>query len=591
MQPSSFEDLPVRSKYQRIFFPLLLIFVELAIINLLGWGKLMEFHANPSALISLISYMPYVVRGFVVGALVMCFLLSRNWSQSIVNKSISSYQPTGIWIGLNLTATFLLAVFFLTIPSASEFNALPIGPGYFLYLVTPLIWLIWFASAVAWFYPPRQIGTLVRRHWGLLLIIVVISLFARGTVPGELPLEIYNKALYFWSELFLEPTLYVAMAVSNIFGLNLEYWNDATGLLTFGNSVYNVGILGDCSGYEGITLVAVLLGVYCFLEKRTLKMPQALLIFPLAMLSMFLLNALRLIILIEIGVHWSPEIAMAGFHPVAGWVNLIATLIVSALFLNKSSFFARPIDEVATDPRALSIPQKSAITITGLNNNSAPLQDNFSWESQEQLKYFLMPMVVWIGASLLTQMFSLEFRWLYPIPVLMVGTLLYYYRDNYLFLRAKLSAVPILVGILVFGVWIVLIPPDLMASSRFEASLFSVSPVLTALWLVFRILGTTVMVPILEELAFRGFMQPQIQAFFQDRLRVSRAAAIFFALALTSLAFGLMHSDWIAGTVAGIFYGLLRLWRGKVGDAIVAHGVTNFILAMYILFFGYWSYF
>jgi CAAX prenyl protease-like protein len=99
------------------------------------------------------------------------------------------------------------------------------------------------------------------------------------------------------------------------------------------------------------------------------------------------------------------------------------------------------------------------------------------------------------------------------------------------------------------------------------------------------------MVPILEELAFRGFMQPQIQSYVQNSLGVPRTAAIVAGLALTSLAFGLMHSDWIAGTAAGVLYGLVRLWRGKVGDAILAHAVTNFVLAMYVLFFGYWSYF
>ena len=235
MKALFFGDSPKRSKLQRIFFPILLVLVEVAIINLLGWGKLLEFRTNPSVLISLISYMPYVVRGFVVGALVMCFLLYRNWSQSSTDKAVNSYQPTRVWIALNLLASALLVVFFITIPSASEFNAQPIGLGYLLYLATPLLWLIWFVSTIAWFYPPNKLGPLVRAHWRLVLIIVVISLFARGTVPGELPLEIYNKALYFWSEVFLEPTLYVSMAISNILGLNLEYWNDASGLLTFGN--------------------------------------------------------------------------------------------------------------------------------------------------------------------------------------------------------------------------------------------------------------------------------------------------------------------------------------------------------------------
>lgn len=583
-----------QSRVRSVWLPLLLITAELVTINFLGWGKLMDFHANPNALIALISYMPYIVRGFVVGALVTCFLLYRNWSRADTHSPALSYRPAGTWIAINLLTSALLALFFFTIPGAAEFNARGFGAAYILFLASPLFWLFWFVSVVAWFYPPSQIAPLVREHWGLALVVVLISLFARGTVPGELPLEIYNKALYFWSELFLEPTLYVAKAVSDVLGLNLEYWNDANGLLTFGNSTYNVGILGDCSGYEGITLVAVLLGVFCYLERRSLKMPQALLIFPLAMLSMFLLNALRLIILIEIGSLWSPEIAIAGFHPVAGWVNLIATLIIAGAFLYKSPFFARvPLAPAPVTDAMGPTPMMSGVNLArdGQDGNERGPQDSFALESQEHLKYFLLPMVLWIGATLLTQMFSLEFRWLYPIPVLIVGALLYHYRASYTFLKAKLSVVPVLVGVVVFGLWIMLIPPDLALSRQFELSLFSVSPAATVLWLLFRIIGTTVMVPILEELAFRGFMQPQMQSYAQNKIGLPRTLSIIFAISITSLAFGFMHSEWIAGTIAGVMYGLMRIWRGKVWDAIVAHATTNFVLAMYVLFFGYWSYF
>ena len=578
-----------QSRLKLIWLPLLLIVGELAAINFFGWGKLMAFHVNPNPLIALISYMPYIVRGFVVGMLVMCFLLYRNWLRSGGLSADWSYRPSGLWIGINLLASALLILFFFTIPSASEFNVRGFDLGFMLFLATPLLWLFWFVSAVAWFYPPSQIAPLVRKHWRLALVIVLISLFARGTVPGELPLEIYNKALYFWSEVFLEPTMYVAMAVSDMLGLDHEYWNDPTGLLTFGNEAYSVGITGDCSGYEGITLVAVLLGVFCYLERRTLKMPQALLIFPLAMLAMFVLNALRLVFLIEIG-RLSPEIAMAGFHPVAGWVNLIATLIIAGIILNKNSFFARPNENIS-DFHSSEF-QEGDLTISPQPGaKQMAVQDAFTLESSEHLKYFLLPMVLWIGANLLTQMFSMEFRWLYPIPVLVVGALLYQYRANYTFLKAKLTVLPVLVGILVFGVWIILIPPDLELGTQFETSLFSASPVITVLWLLFRIVGTSVMVPILEELAFRGFMQPQLQSYAHDKLDLPRIASIFFAIALTSLAFGLMHSEWIAGSIAGVFYGLLRAWRNRVGDAIVAHAVTNFILAMYVLLSGYWSYF
>ncbi len=583
---SRFLQLP---QERRIAALLAIVLAELAIINFLGWGKLMAFHTSPIVLIALISYMPYVVRGVVVSTLAVLFFGYSSWSKSKAHQPLKFYAPSRFWVLLNIGATVGLAIFFLVLPSDRELNAKALSLPYFLFLASPLFWGFWFTSSFTFFSSPRGVYSALRKHWRIVLIAIVISLFARGTVPGELPLEIYTKVLYFWSDVFLKPTLVVAKTLSDLIGLGITYWYDSEGQPVFGNPSYNVIILGDCSGYEGITLVAILLGIFCYLERKSLKLPQALLIFPLAMTMMFLLNVLRLIVLIEIGTFWSSEIAMAGFHPVAGWVNLVFTVVLCALILNKSPFFSRLLNVKASKfecipPNTQALMGKKLVARNDLGYDPDP-------EPQEHLECFLMPMIVWIGTGLLTQMFSPEFRWLYPLSVLLVGGLLYRNKEQYAFLRTKLNPVPFIVGALVFVFWITMIPHDPIVSDKFETSLFGVPPLATILWLLFRVIGTTLMVPILEELAFRGFMQPQIQEYVQDKFVLSKTLSFIFSLTITSLAFGLMHSEWAAGTVAGICYGLLRQWRGKVGDAVIAHGFTNFLLAIYVLIFGYWSYF
>ena len=51
-----------------------------------------------------------------------------------------------------------------------------------------------------------------------------------------------------------------------------------------------------------------------------------------------------------------------------------------------------------------------------------------------------------------------------------------------------------------------------------------------------------------------------------------------------------MHGErWLAGIVAGMLYALAMRWRGRLGDAVVAHAVTNGLLAVWVLVFGRWE--
>ena len=47
-------------------------------------------------------------------------------------------------------------------------------------------------------------------------------------------------------------------------------------------------------------------------------------------------------------------------------------------------------------------------------------------------------------------------------------------------------------------------------------------------------------------------------------------------------------SIWLAGTLAGILYGMAVIRSGRIGEAIVAHATTNALWVAYILAFDKW---
>jgi len=107
-------------------------------------------------------------------------------------------------------------------------------------------------------------------------------------------------------------------------------------------------------------------------------------------------------------------------------------------------------------------------------------------------------------------------------------------------------------------------------------------------WLLLRIAGAIVTVPIAEELAFRGYVLRRLKS--ADFESVDLRSFSLIPLVLSSLMFGVLHGQrWIAGTIAGMLYAMVMRRRGSLGDAIVAHATTNALIAALVLSGGSWS--
>lgn len=106
----------------------------------------------------------------------------------------------------------------------------------------------------------------------------------------------------------------------------------------------------------------------------------------------------------------------------------------------------------------------------------------------------------------------------------------------------------------------------------------TVTQVARSVWIAARLAGAVVVVPLVEELAFRGYLARRLTAAEFDTVSLSRLT--WPALLASSALFGLMHHDVLAGAAVGLLYGLAARGRGQLGDAVLAHGITNALLAV-----------
>ena len=142
------------------------------------------------------------------------------------------------------------------------------------------------------------------------------------------------------------------------------------------------------------------------------------------------------------------------------------------------------------------------------------------------------------------------------------------------------------IGAVVAAAWL------LFLSASDEAIRTASVSEITGVWAIaglsIRILSYVLIAPIVEELAFRGYLTRRLISF--DFERVSFRKFTWFSCIGSAFVFGLMHGNlWLPGTVAGVLFAAAMYRHGRVGDAMLAHAVTNGLIALYAGCVGDWS--
>lgn len=186
----------------------------------------------------------------------------------------------------------------------------------------------------------------------------------------------------------------------------------------------------------------------------------------------------------------------------------------------------------------------------------------------------------------------------YPIRVAAASVALFLWSRGIITLRASQPAASVAVGLVVFVIWIA---PDVLWPGYRSHWLFQ-NPVTgtlassvplahrTSVWyLVWRSVGLVLLVPVIEELFWRGWlMRYLISRRFEDVPLGAWSATAFW---ITAVLFASEHGPfWDVGLAAGVIYNWWMIRTRNLADCIAAHAVTNACLAVYVFFYSRWEY-
>lgn len=393
----------------------------------------------------------------------------------------------------------------------------------------------------------------VRRFAGPLALGVLVGLaaWAAGQGTGEL-----------WRPLS-RATMVPVAAVLRMLSPDALVDHDA---LVIGTERFSVEIAPVCSGYEGMGLVAVLLGSFLWSYRATLRFPHALLVPAIGVALAFIANAARITALIYVGSLGASDAAFDAFHSKAGWLL----------------FCGVALGTVALARRWRAVQRSDAA-----GHHEGPA-------SNPTLPY-LVPLVVAVAGRLVAGLGDDgSLNHLEVVPVLGALVALVVVRRG---VRAALPdaapavARPLLiavgVGVAVALLWLPLTAGDRDADEAIAAELAEWSRTEVALWIALRLVASVMVAPVVEELAFRGFLLRRVVgAGFSE---LGYRAATPLALVVSSAVFGALHAHFVAGFVAGLCYGATVWATGRLRDAVVAHAVSNAVLAVVAVGVDRWS--
>ncbi len=185
-----------------------------------------------------------------------------------------------------------------------------------------------------------------------------------------------------------------------------------------------------------------------------------------------------------------------------------------------------------------------------------------------------------------------DVRWLYPVKVAAVSIALWHFRGEYRELLVRPGPrsllVSLLLGLGVFALWINLDWGwfDLGGTGGYDPR--RPDGGLDWMLVAVRLAGAALVVPLMEELFWRSFLLRWVER--QDFLSVAATEVGLRAILVSSLLFGVEHSLWFAGFLAGLAYAWLYRRHGNLWAPIVAHATTNLVLGVWVVQTGAWQF-
>jgi exosortase E/protease (VPEID-CTERM system) len=277
---------------------------------------------------------------------------------------------------------------------------------------------------------------------------------------------------------------------------------------------------------------------------------------PLGAIAALAANVLRLTGLMVLGAAGHEDLAMGGFHSKAGWILFLGIALLTVALAERARWLRAP---GAASPAAApgDLPPDAAAHVA--------------------------PLVAALAAALLTGAFSAgALDRGYALRIAAAVAVLVAVRRVLPRLAPAAPPLAVAAGAAVAAVWVLVPGGD---GAALQAGLRALGPAERAAWIAVRLAGSVLVVPVVEELAFRGFLLPWLAARADGAPRRLPWAAVL----VSSAAFGALHANIPLGALAGVAFALVRLRTGRLADAVVAHAVANAGVALAVLAFGRWD--
>jgi uncharacterized protein len=212
---------------------------------------------------------------------------------------------------------------------------------------------------------------------------------------------------------------------------------------------------------------------------------------------------------------------------------------------------------------------------------------------------YVAPFLAFIGIMAIERVTPLPPQWLYLARFLIVTALIGALSWPYLSFRPSAPLASIAIGVAVFVIWVA---PDVLFGDNyrhhwlFENSITGSAASSLALhlkanigFMLLRSVSSAILIPILEELFWRGWMMRWLIE--KDFLSVPLGKYVPSAFWIVALLFASEHGPyWEVGLAAGIVYNWWIVRTRNLADCILAHGITNAVLCVYVLATGQWQY-
>lgn len=182
--------------------------------------------------------------------------------------------------------------------------------------------------------------------------------------------------------------------------------------------------------------------------------------------------------------------------------------------------------------------------------------------------------------------------WIYPLQTVLCGGLLIWFWREYDFHRPARLLFVLLMGVLVFILWIspqqfFNFPPRKVG---FDPDFFAGRPWLYWPTIGLRLVRLVVVVPLVEEIFWRGFLlRFLIDEHFES---VPFGAFSWTSFVVVAALFGFSHSpeDWVAAFVTGAIYNVVAYRTKSLVSCVLTHAITNLLLGIWILQTRQWGF-